>query len=242
MHLVSARPNHCLVALFGFTDTGENNMTHEKRMKWLAISLVTFLWSYAVYSMLSRPEARFNGYLLLINVLAVILTVGITKVGQTKATLEDFCSWVCSGVAVWLFFRIVLAGESNLQGIVATIGSILVSVYFARERIRLRKAEYLVGFAGRPDDEGIVYHESKQAVIFCYSRKTKTMFIPTDRIWQTKMPYWSRDRKSEIVARVKLHFGKRLFGKPITFVETDSDEFIASQVDSYEHPALRWIR
>ena len=78
-----------------------------------------------------------------------------------------------------------------------------------------------------PDGGIVVYIEGEKRLVLLYSREKDVVFVPADSKWKQVMPEWARDRKNEIVARVKQRHGKRVMGNPIGYEETDLDEWTA---------------
>ncbi len=211
-------------------------MTYDDFMKRLAVSLSSVFWIYGVYSMLARTESRFDGFLTVVVILSVIASLAITKLGRKKVSLYDYGKWILAGFGTWVFFRLLTSYESRVQGVIAAIGAIsivvIIIVATARRKLREEKEGYRVDSYGGPDGGIVVYHEEDKSLILLYSREKDTVYIPSDSKWKQIMPEWSRERKDEIVARIKQRHGKRLIGKPIAYEESDSDECMAAQVNT----------
>ena len=213
-------------------------MTRDDFMKRLAVSLFSVFWIYGIYSMLTRTEARFDGFLTIVVILAVVAIVAITKLGRKKVSLYDCGKWILGGFGTWIVFRRLTSYESHLQGGVAAIGAISIMVVIvvatARQRWRDEKEGYRVDASGGAEGAIVVYHEENRSVSLLYSREKDTVFVPSDSKWKQIMPEWARERKDEIVARIMQRHGKRLIGKPIAYEESDSNECMAVQVITEE--------
>ena len=208
-------------------------MTYDDFMKRLAVSLFSIFWVYGVYSMLSRPESRFDGFLTVIVILSVATSLAITKAGRKKVTLYEYGKWILGGFGTWMFFMLLTPRESPVQGTIAAIGAIGIMVTIiitvARHRLRVERDGYQIEAHGAGGDGIVVYVEEGKRLVLLYSREKDTVFVPSDSKWKQIMPQWSHNRKNEIVARIKQRYGKRLIGKAIGYEESDLDDCMAAQ-------------
>jgi hypothetical protein len=203
-------------------------MTYDDFMKRLAVSLFSVFWVYGVYSMLTRPESRFDGFLTIVVILSVVASLAITKLGCRKVSLYDYGKWILAGFGAWMVFRGLTSYESRVEGAVAAIAAVAIVVAIiialARRKWRDEREGFSVYSYGGPDGGVVVYREADRSLNLIYSQRRDTVFIPSDPKWKQVMPEWSRERKGEIIARIKQRHGKRLIGKPIVYEESDADE------------------
>jgi len=206
-------------------------MSYDDFMKRLAVALFSVFWGFGAYSMLTRPERRIDGVLLVIVILSVFASLVGTKLGRKQISLYDYGRWVLGGFGTWLVFGFAIAGESTVQGVLATIAAIGIVVWIiiavSRNRWRDEREGFRVESYSGPDGGIVVYIEGEKRLVLLYSREKDVVFVPADSKWKQVMPEWARDRKNEIVARVKQRHGKRVMGNPIGYEETDLDEWTA---------------
>ena len=108
------------------------------------------------------------------------------------------------------------------------IGGVCVAVCMAtlKEKWRRKKQGYWVFKKGGAEDGVLFYNERGQILQLYFNRRQDTIYVPSDLKWKTVMPNWAKERKSEIISRVKQLVGKRIIGNSWTYEETDNPERI----------------
>src|SRR5919108_673045 len=101
---------------------------------------------------------------------------------------------------------------------------LLLIVVFAivRERLRRRREGYYIYRRGGAEGGTLFYEEEGKSLEFYFDRTNNTIYIPSDLKWKESMPSWARERKNEIITRIKTRIGKRWIGKSWTYAESDS--------------------
>jgi hypothetical protein len=95
-----------------------------------------------------------------------------------------------------------------------------------KERWRRQKDGYFIHKRGGAKDGILIYNEKGNTLQLYFNRQKDTIYVPSDMEWSKVMPHWAKDRKKEIVARIKARIGKRLVGKDWIYKETDRPEFV----------------
>ncbi len=62
-----------------------------------------------------------------------------------------------------------------------------------------------------------------------FNRLEDIIYIPSAGMWKEVMPDWARERREEILTRIKERVGRRLIGKSWEFEETDSPQKLIPQ-------------
>jgi hypothetical protein len=108
---------------------------------------------------------------------------------------------------------------------------LLLIVVFAivRERLRRRREGYYIYRRGGAEGGTLFYEEEGKSLEFYFDRTNNTIYIPSDLKWKESMPSWARERKNEIITRIKTRIGKRWIGKSWTYAESDSIEHLINQ-------------
>jgi hypothetical protein len=109
------------------------------------------------------------------------------------------------------------------------IVGLIVTTPIIRERIRRKKEGYYVSTYGGAEYGYVLYNEGGKTIRLYFSRIKDTVYVPSDAKWREIMPVWARDRKDEIMSRIRKHVGKRLIGKGWTYEESDKLETLVSQ-------------
>jgi hypothetical protein len=106
----------------------------------------------------------------------------------------------------------------------------LIAVYcIIKEWVRRTREGYYVKTYGGADDGYVLYYEGDNLLKLFFSRRTDTIFFPSDVKWKEIMPGWAKERKVEIMGRIRKRVGKRLIGKDWTYEESDKEETLLSQ-------------
>src|SRR5690349_8765650 len=150
-------------------------MSYDDFMKRLAVALFSVFWGFGAYSMLTRPERRIDGVLLVIVILSVFASLVGTKLGRKQISLYDYGRWVLGGFGTWLVFGFAIAGESTVQGVLATIAAIGIVVWIiiavSRNRWRDEREGFYVESCGGPEGGIVVYVEGEKCLVLLYSRE-----------------------------------------------------------------------
>lgn len=64
---------------------------------------------------------------------------------------------------------------------------------------------YIIEQIGYNHDIAVTYTEGKQTLYLSGKRETMTIAVPTPEQWQTQMPDWAQERRSEIMSRIYRH-------------------------------------
>lgn len=116
-------------------------------------------------------------------------------------------------------FNHVDAGAVVLVGVIC-----IILVLFIKEQIRRAIQGYYVYMRGGVQDGDARYNESGKEIRFYFTRKDRTIYIPTSTKWNEIMPEWAKPKRDEIVARLR----KRI-SKTWKFKEADQQEHLRSQ-------------
>ena len=95
-----------------------------------------------------------------------------------------------------------------------------------KEKWRRKREGYYAYTSGGAEEGVLIYNEAGKILQLYFSRPRDTIYVPTDAKWKEIMPDWARERKDEIVRRIKTRVGKRLIGKGWTYEESDRDEHL----------------
>lgn len=115
--------------------------------------------------------------------------------------------WLAAGFAIWLLINRPLIFVCLL-----VVAGILLEVSKRRGEAHYRAKGYRVDHEGR---DNIFYEER----VGDKSRRLTiegemlvpghAVYVPDDKEWRERMPEWARDRKAEIIARIKEELGTR---------------------------------
>ena len=106
---------------------------------------------------------------------------------------------------------------------------LIIVVAIVRERLRRKKEGYYIYKRGGAEDGVLFYEEEGKILQFYFDRTKDTIYIPSDLKWKEIMPTWAREKKNEIIARIKMRIGKRWIGKSWTYAESDFAEHLINQ-------------
>ena len=106
---------------------------------------------------------------------------------------------------------------------------LMIAVAIARERLRRRKEGFYVYKRGGGEDGVLIYKEGENSLQIYFNRLEDIIYIPSAGMWKEVMPDWARERREEILTRIKERVGRRLIGKSWEFEETDSSEKLIAQ-------------
>jgi hypothetical protein len=117
------------------------------------------------------------------------------------------------------------------QMLFSVLGLILVMVVIAIVRNTLRRrTEGFHVYKRRGGEDGVLfYEEGEKSLQIYFNRFEDIIYIPCASIWKEIMPDWARDRRDEIVERIKERIGKRLIGGSWKFEETESPQKVIPQ-------------
>jgi hypothetical protein len=102
--------------------------------------------------------------------------------------------------------------------------ALIVVVAVVREKSVRKKEGYYVYKRGGGKGGVLVYNEGQKSLKLYFNRLEDTIYIPSKDKWKEIMPGWARERRDEIVTRVKKRVGKRLIGKSWIYKETDKSQ------------------
>jgi hypothetical protein len=105
----------------------------------------------------------------------------------------------------------------------------MIVIAIARNRFRRRKGGFHVYKRGGAEDGVLIYEEGEKSIQIYFNRLEDIIYIPSAGTWKEIMPDWARERRDEILARIKERVGRRLIGKSWKFEETDSSQKIIPQ-------------
>jgi hypothetical protein len=126
--------------------------------------------------------------------------------------------------------QIVQAGDGvSLFPWGAVFLALIILTFIIRERVRRKKEGYYVQTHGGAEDGYVLYNEDGKALRLYFSRPKDTIYVPSDVKWKEIMPSWARERKVEIMARIRKHVGKRWIGQPWIYEESDKKETLMTQ-------------
>jgi hypothetical protein len=104
------------------------------------------------------------------------------------------------------------------------LGGVCVIIFIGslKEKWRRKKEGYWVYKKGGADDGVLFYNERGQILRLYFSRGRDISYVPSDAKWKEIMPSWAKERKVQIISRVKQLIGKRIIGKNWTYEDTDN--------------------
>jgi hypothetical protein len=141
-------------------------------------------------------------------------------------------------VALWGLFALIaiifsLYRSANLI-LIAGLGALTTGVVIVavKEKLRKKKEGFYIYKRGGAESGVLFYDERGRILQLYFSRITDTIYIPSDLKWKEIMPGWAKERKDEIVSRIKKRIGKRLIGKSWTYAQSDLEEHLIYQKES----------
>jgi hypothetical protein len=136
---------------------------------------------------------------------------------------------LCVLVAVLAYFA-----RSGGALLLAVLGTITLTILggIVKEQLRRKKEGYFAYTSGGAQEGILIYNEGGKILQLYFSQPKDTIYIPTDPKWKEIMPDWARERKDEIVAKIKKRVGKRLIGKGWTYEESDREEHLLRRLNS----------
>jgi hypothetical protein len=151
--------------------------------------------------------------------------------------MSTFVRWF---VRMWLLF-VVCSFVFRLSGVgkdlpwrslgwVLVVPAIVVLMAsFGWEKYRRQKEGYFVETRGGGEDGSVTYDEAGRTLQLYFTRSQHLIYVPTDTKWRDIMPSWARDRKNEIMTRIRLQVGQGWFGRSWSYEETDKTDLLMSQ-------------
>ena len=131
------------------------------------------------------------------------------------------------GKAISQFAQV--GNEVNLVAWGFGILALIITTLVIRERVRRTREGYYVQTHGGAEDGYVLYNEDGKTLRLYFSRPKDTIYVPSDLKWKEIMPSWARERKVEIMGRIRKHVGKRLIGQGWTYEESDKAETLIAQ-------------
>ncbi|HLO01015.1 MAG TPA: hypothetical protein VK208_21345 [Pyrinomonadaceae bacterium] len=118
--------------------------------------------------------------------------------------------------------------------LLAVLGIITLTILggIIKEQLRRKKEGYYAYTSGGAQEGVLIYNEGGKILQLYFSQPKDTIYIPTDPKWKEIMPDWARERKDEIVTKIKKRVGKRLIGKGWTYEESDREEHLLRRLNS----------
>jgi hypothetical protein len=118
----------------------------------------------------------------------------------------------------------------NNQLLLVSVGFVLLIIVIAitRSRLRRKKEGFHVYKRGGGEDGVVIYEEGEKSLQVYFNRAEDIIYIPSAGMWKEIMPDWAKERRDEILARIRERIGKRLIGQSWKFVETDSQQKLIS--------------
>lgn len=148
-------------------------------------------------------------------------------------------------VALWALFALIaitsyLYKSTNLI-LMAGLGALTLGVVIAtvKEKLRRKKEGFYIYRRGGAESGVLFYDERGRILQLYFSRIKDTVYIPSDLKWKEIMPSWARERKDEIVSRIKKRIGKRLVGKSWTYAQSDLEEHVICQKEEQEENHMK---
>jgi len=155
--------------------------------------------------------------------------------------MSTFVRWF---VRVWCLLAVSglilrLSGIGNdlpwriLGWALAILALLVVIASVGWERRRREKEGYFVDTGGGGEDGSVTYNEAGRTLELYFTRSQYLIYVPTDTKWRDIMPSWARDRKNEIMSRIRLQVGQGWFGRSWSYSwsyeETDKTDMLMSQ-------------
>jgi hypothetical protein len=136
---------------------------------------------------------------------------------------------------LWLLLSVIAIAsylsklESRLPIAGLSVLILIVVVVILRERLRRKKEGYYIYKRGGAEDGVLFYEEEGKTLQFYFDRTNDTIYIPSDPKWNEITPSWAKERKNEIVSRIKKRIGKRWIGKSWTYAQSDLAKHLIDQ-------------
>ena len=134
--------------------------------------------------------------------------------------------WLLLGIAGVFIY---LSRAANKFLVFSLVLAVIVLAGVARRKLIRKKQGYSIYKSGGAEDGFVVYGEGEKTVKLYFDRVQDTIYIPSDVKWKEIMPEWAKEKKHEIVARIKKEIGTRLIGKSWRYEETDREETLLRQ-------------
>ena len=132
----------------------------------------------------------------------------------------SWSEWLAVVMFALLLTRLVV-GYPLIAGPIVFVTGLAIAISTVRERRRRAREGYYLDTLGGAEGGTVNYHEEGRELQLYYDRRKDTIYVPTDAKWEENAPSWARDRKQEIVNRIKQRVGKRLIGRSFTYQETE---------------------
>jgi hypothetical protein len=127
-------------------------------------------------------------------------------------------------------YQVAQVGDGvNLFAWGSVVLTLIILTFVIRERVRRKREGYYVQTHGGAEDGYVLYNEDGKTLRLYFSRSKDTIYVPSDVKWKEIMPNWARERKLQIMGRIKKHVGKRLIGRAWTYEESDKKERLMTQ-------------
>ena len=135
--------------------------------------------------------------------------------------------WFLLGIFGFLIY-LFKGGNEIVVSCLVIMGIIIVAALVRQQSVR-KKRDFYIDKSGGAEDGFIVYHEGEKSLKVYFDRAQDTIYVPSDAKWKEIMPEWAKERKHEIVDRIKKQIGARLIGKSWRYEETDREEAVLPQ-------------
>jgi hypothetical protein len=112
--------------------------------------------------------------------------------------------WTLGGMDV-LTFILDAIGTLLMVAVIAAVG---YNIWYKRDIRRQAKRGYVIERAGAPEGLLIIYTENGGRIYLDGDPRTYTIRVPSHTEWMEKMPPWARERRDEIVRRIREHYRK----------------------------------
>ena len=100
--------------------------------------------------------------------------------------------------SMWFKSRLIFAG-------LVAIPLLILGAWLNSSQQR-KKRGYYVDSSGGAEEGTVIYHEGEHTLDLYFQRYPNIIYVPTDAAWQEQMPDWAKDRKTEIMERIKSHY------------------------------------
>jgi hypothetical protein len=133
---------------------------------------------------------------------------------------------ICLGVSCsFLLCACTAAYVPADSGLLVVIVTICAGVFlFVFEKVRRAIRGYYVYMTGGVDGGDVRYVENGKEVRLCFTRKDRTIYVPSAVKWNEIMPEWAKPERDEIIARIR----KRV-SRTWHFKEVNGSENIRAQ-------------
>lgn len=96
-----------------------------------------------------------------------------------------------------------IMGALAFAAVVAAIG---YNIWYKRDIRRQMARGYVIERSGAPEALLITYTENDKRIYLDGDPRTYTVTVPSPIEWTQKMPPWARERRDEIVGRIREHY------------------------------------